>query len=110
MHYLDVTLYALFVARELREGNSGQPIGVKRCLGWTVAVPNQNSSPMNDVYFCQTCESHDQQLFEDVKIWWNIETYGPIERPSECDDDKAHRLLAKTCRKTVDGRYKKGLP
>ena len=60
-------MHALMLAREIREGNTEQPIAVRSRLGWTVAGPNQQSTPTSDVYFCQTCESNDQQLFEDVK-------------------------------------------
>ena len=67
-------MYALIIAREFREGNTEQPIAVRSRLGWTVAGPNQHSTPRNDVYFCQACESHDQQLFENVKSWWNVDS------------------------------------
>ena len=57
---LGCDMCALIIARKIREGNTEQPIAVKSRIGWTVAGPNQNSTPTNDVYFCQTCESHDQ--------------------------------------------------
>ena len=60
-------MYALFIPREVREGNTEQPLTVKSRPGWTVAWPDQKSTPTIDVYFCQTCESHDQQLFEAAK-------------------------------------------
>ena len=62
---LGCNMYALIMASEIREGNTEQPIAVRSRLGWTVAGPNQHSTTTNDVYVCQTCESHDQQLFED---------------------------------------------
>ena len=105
-------MYALIIAREYREGNTEQLITVRNCRGWTVAGPNQHSSPTNDVYFCKTCESHDQQRFEDVKSWWNVESYGPraaIEDPMTNDADKALKILADNCRKTDDGRFETGL-
>ena len=109
---LGCDIYALIIAREIREGNTEQPIAVRSRLGWTVAGPNQHFTPTNDVYFCQTCESHDQQLFEDVKMWWNVESYGPraaTEDPTTNEEDKAPEILADTCRKTDDGRFETGL-
>ena len=94
-------MYALIIAREIREGNTEQPIAARSRIGWTVAGPNQHSTPTNDVYFCQTCESHDQQLFGDVKSWWNVESYGPraaTKDPTTNDEDKALEILADTCR------------
>ena len=81
-------------SREFHEATTEQPIAVKNCLGWTFAGLNQNSTPTDDVYFClQTSENHGQQLLEDVKTWWNVETYGPridppTEDPTNYDDDK----------------------
>ena len=109
---LGCDMYALIIAREIREGNTEQPIAVRSRLGWTVAGPNQHCTPTNDVYFCQTCESHDQQLFEDVKSWWKVESYGPraaTEDPTTNDEDKALEILADTCRKTDEGRFETGL-
>ena len=109
---LGCDMYALLIAREIREGNTEQPIAVRSRLGWTVAGPNQHCTPTNDVYFCQTCESHDQQLFEDVKSWWKVESYGPraaTEDPTTNDEDKALEILADTCRKTDEGRFETGL-
>ena len=70
-------MYALIIAKEFRERNTEQPIAVNNQPEWTVAGPNQSSTPTNDVYFCQTCKNHDQQLFENDKTWWNVETNGP---------------------------------
>ena len=86
---LGCDMYALIIAREIRKRNTEQPIAVRSRLGWTVAGPNQHSTPTNDVYFCQTCESHDHQLFEDVKSWWNVESYAE-QQP------KTQRLTTKT--------------
>ena len=100
-------MYALIIAREVREGNTEQPIAVRSRLDWTVAGPNQHSTPTNDVYFCQTCESHDQQLFEDVKSWWNVESYGPRAATEDLttNKDKALEIFADTCCKRDDGRF-----
>ena len=57
---LGCDMYALIIVREIREENTEQPIAVRSRLGLTVAGPNQHSTPTYDVYFCQTCESHDQ--------------------------------------------------
>ena len=62
-------MYALIIAREIREGNIEQTIAVKNRLEWTVVGPNQISTPTNEVYFCQTCERHNKEFFDDVKTW-----------------------------------------
>ena len=46
---LECDMYALNIARENREGNTEQPIAVRSRIGWTVAGPNQHSTPTNDV-------------------------------------------------------------
>ena len=46
---LGCDMYALIIAREIREGNTQQPIAVRSCHGWTVAAPNQHSTSTNDV-------------------------------------------------------------
>ena len=101
---LGCDMFALIIAREIREGKTEQPVAVKSRLGWAVAGSNQNSTPTKDVYFCQTCGSHDQQLFEDVKIWWNVETFGArasTEDPTNDEDKKSLRILADTCQKQM---------
>ena len=101
-------MYALIIAKEIREGNTEQPLTVGSRLGWTVAGPNKLSTKTNHVYFCQTCENHDQQLFEDIKSWWNMESYGTraaTEGPTTNDEEKTLEIPADTCRKTDDGRF-----
>ena len=100
-------MYALIIAKEFRERNTEQPIAVNNQPEWTVAGPNQSSTPMNNVYFCQICKS-----LEDDKTWWNVETNGPRASTKDStnhNDDKALKILAETCRKTDDKRYEKGL-
>ena len=62
--------------------------------------------------FAKPVKVTTNNFLEDVKTWWNVETYGPrapTEDQTNNDDDKALRILAEPCRNTDDGRYETGL-
>ena len=52
---------------------------------------------------------HDEQLFKDVKSWWNVESYGPRAATEDPTTKTKHLKYSDTCRKTDDRRFETGL-
>ena len=60
-------LYSLIVARSVNEGPPNAPTAVDTKLGWSFAGPHPIETSM-DSFFCQQCESRDEDLYDAVPI------------------------------------------
>ena len=61
-------------------------------------------------FFCQQCESRDEDLYDAVLNWWKTDSYGTCQTDANDnqEDERAQEILQNTCNK-VDGRYETGL-
>ena len=83
-------MYALIIARGIREGNTEQPIAVRSLVEWTLAGPNQHCTPTNDVYFAKHVKATTNNCLKMSKVGgkWNL--MDPEQQP------KTQRLTTKT--------------
>ena len=94
---------------EYRSCTNGEPWAVKTKLGWTLCGPLPQQKAVQMTASCVTA-SEDDALAEQIKTWWDIESYA-----SRCDvsgrskeDEKALQMLEQTTK--FDGeRYEVGL-
>ena len=88
---------------------NGEPWAVKTKLGWTLCGPLPQQKAVQMTASCVTA-SEDDALAEQIKTWWDIESYA-----SRCDvsgrskeDEKALQMLEQTTK--FDGeRYEVGI-
>jgi hypothetical protein len=95
---------------EYKSSNDKSPWAVRLPLGWTLSgpLPSQLAEDCVSTFYARCTE--DTQLVEQVRHWWDIESYASrcqvLSRTSE--DKRAQQLLDETT--THDGeRYKVGL-
>ena len=94
---------------EYENCTNGEPWAVKTKLGWTLCGPLPQQTAVQMTASCVTA-SEDDVLAEQIKTWWDIESYA-----SRCDvsgrskdDEKALQMLKQTTK--FDGeRYEVGL-
>ena len=94
---------------EYKSCTNGEPWAVKTKLGWTLCGPLPQQKAVQMTASCVTA-SEDDVLAEQIKTWWDIESYA-----SRCDvsgrfkdDEKALQVLEQTTK--FDGeRYEVGL-
>ena len=94
---------------EYKNCTNGEPWAVKTKLGWTLCGPLPQQKAVQMTASCVTA-SEDDALAEQIKTWWDIESYA-----SRCDvsgrskeDEKALQMLEQTTK--FDGeRYEVGL-
>ena len=94
---------------EYKSCTNGEPWAVKTKLGWTLCGPLPQQKAVQMTASC-VAASEDDALAEQIKTWWDIESYA-----SRCDvfgrskeDEKALQMLEQTTK--FDGeRYEVGL-
>ena len=61
-------------------------------------------------FFCQQCQSRDEDLYDAVLNWWKTDSYGTCQTDANDnqEDERAQEILQNTCNK-VDARYETGL-
>ena len=101
--------YPIHRPEEYRSGANEEPWAVKTKLGWTLCGPLPQQKAVQMTASCVTA-SEDDVLAEQIKTWWDIESYA-----SRCDvsgrSKKDERALQMLEQKTMfDGeRYEVGL-
>ena len=101
--------YHIHGPEEYKSCTNGEPWAVKTKLGWTLCGPLPQQKAVQMTASCVTA-SEDDALAEQIKTWWDIESYA-----SRCDvsgrskeDEKALQMLEQTTK--FDGeRYEVGL-
>ena len=101
--------YPIHRPEEYKSCANGEPWAVKTKLGWTLCGPLPQKKAVQMTASCVTA-SEDDALAEQIKLWWDIESYA-----SRCDvsgrskeDEKALQMLEQTTK--FDGeRYEVGL-
>ena len=106
---IECDLYSLIVAKSVKEGQPNAQTAVETKLGWSIAGPFPIETSL-ETFFCQQCESRDEDLYDAVLNWWKTDSYGTCQTDANDnqEDERAQELLQKTCNK-VDGRYETGL-
>ena len=101
--------YHIHRPEEYKSCTNGEPSPVKTKLGWTLCGPLPQQRAVQMTASCVTA-SEDDVLAEQIKTWWDIESYA-----SRCDvswrskdDAKALQMLEQTT-KFDGGRYEVGL-
>ena len=95
--------YPIHRPEEFKSGTNGEPWAVKTKLGWTLCGPPPQQEAVQMTASCVTA-SEDVALAEQIKTWWDIESYA-----SRCyvsgrskEDEKALQMLEQTT--TFDGK------
>ena len=100
--------YHIHRAVEYKSCTNGEPWAVKTKLGWTLCGPLPQQKAVQMTASCVTA-SEDDALAEQIKTWWDIESYA-----SRCDvsgrskDDKKALLMLEQTTKFDGERYEVG--
>ncbi|XP_044573440.1 uncharacterized protein LOC123257680 [Drosophila ananassae] len=96
--------WKLAVPRRIREGKWNEPIASKCMLGWTI---QGSTNPQRSIVM-HHCDCDWQELHDDIKDHYNLETLVPRKLYS-AEDKLAVKILETTCQEK-SGKYEVGFP
>ena len=106
---LGANVIEAIIQREVRVGQSGQPVAIKSHFGWALCgkisslVPAANQHVMH----VHRSTSRDEELNNIVQDWWKTESFGSKHsetKPSSQEDRRAERIL-EDATKLTEGHF-----
>ena len=101
--------YELIRPVEYKNGSKNKPWTIKLPLGWTGSGP----VPINQLKLsaaCHVANNDDMKLAEDVKRWWDMESYGTLTVAGRrTKEDKLATEILNSTIKFNGERYQVGL-
>ena len=71
----------LLLQRDVRQGETNEPLAIKTCLGWMLMGVYSNSSNREKAKsYNHITKVANESLSKEIELFWQIESYGTLSR------------------------------
>ena len=110
---LGANVLEAILQREVRIGQSGQPVAIRSHFGWALCGKISGLIPVEDqhVMHLHRCTSPEDELNELLQNWWKTDSFGTTHsdtKPISQEDRRAVKLMEEST-KLVDGHFESAL-